>query len=565
MESLQANLRQIIASEVFVRNHTEQIGIYTEPQSWIFDFRRVLMQGKTANLIADIFYETFKTQYPFQLCSIEIAGVPLLTALMMKFYEKGHHDINAFFIRKSRKKTGLMRMVEGTIERDKKIILVDDIINTGSSFWRQIEVLEELGHKVDTVWSIMRFRDEEYYQRFANRGISVQSLFTLDDFARDLSLSNLRARTTPPPTMPFTPVWSFKSAGPSLGYVVQKSQPILDDTHIYMGSDNETFWSIRQEDGGVEWAFKVGPHVLKKSIFSSPGICNDLVIFGAYDGNVYGLDRHTGKKQWMFIEADYVGSSPAIGDDIGLVFIGLEFGLLHKQGGIVALDAQTGRKIWGDYTHPAYTHSSPLYIKKHRQVVIGSNDGGARLYDAHTGELLWKCTTFGGSGFNPAIHGGFGEGDIKGSFAYDEKRDFILFGSIDGFLYIVDRKTGHLVHHHKCQFGIWSTPYVYNDRAYVTSVDKHIYCIDLQTFSLIFAKNIDSTRIFSNPTIIDGRLYVGTNAARLHELDPESGDTLGYFQAIERITNTVIKNEKTGMFFLPTYANQLICLSRSKD
>jgi outer membrane protein assembly factor BamB len=80
----------------------------------------------------------------------------------------------------------------------------------------------------------------------------------------------------------------------------------------------------------------------------------------------------------------------------------------------------------------------------------------------------------------------------------------------------------------------------------------------------VFEKDLDNTRIFSSPTIIDGRLYVGTNAGRLHELDRETGKSLGYFQALERVTNTVVKNEKTDCYFLPTYANEIICLERTE-
>lgn len=58
-------------------------------------------------------------------------------------------------------------------------------------------------------------------------------------------------------------------------------------------------------------------------------------------------------------------------------------------------------------------------------------------------------------------------------------------------------------------------------------------------------------------------LYVGTNAGRLHEINPLTGEQLGYFQAIERITNSVIYNTESKRYFLPTYANEIICLQRT--
>lgn len=557
-------LKAIIEKEVFVENKDAQIGVHEEPDAWIFDFRKVLMRGEVAELISNIFYERYKGLYPFQLCTLEVGGIPLLVSLINKFYSSGQRDINGFFVRKSRKKTGLLNMIEGTIMKEKRIMLVDDTMNSGDSFWRQIEVLESLGYRVDTVWSVIRYRDLDFYTRFRNRGIKVESLFTLDDFTSVLGprvmniVSEIKIRVNP-----FTTKWIFRSERPSLNYVNPKSQPLLDNDTIYVGSDNQTFWAVRQIDGSVKWSFKIGPHLKMKSIFSSPTLYDNLVIFGAYDGNVYALDRETGKRIWVSFEADWVGSSPAVASELGLVFIGLEFGLFRKHGGIVALDVRTGKTVWHDYSHSALTHASPTYIPYHEQVVIGSNEGIVRMYDAQTGGLMWKFTTFGGAEYDVRVDAGFGKGEIKLGIAYDDKRDLLVFGATDGFLYILERRTGHLIHHHRTEFAIWGTPCIHSGRVYFTSLDKHLRCIDLDSLSIQFEKNIDGTRLFGSPVVIDGKLYVGTNGARLYEIDPMTGEALGYFQAIERITNSVTKNEETGRFFLPTYANEIICLERT--
>lgn len=566
--SKKAELQKLIAAKVYIENKDEQIGFHEDPEAWIFDFRKIIMNGHASDVITDLFYEQFKDQYPFQLCALEIAGVPLVASLMNKFYQRGHTDINAFFIRKSRKKSGLMRMIEGEIQAEKKIILVDDIINSGNSFWRQVEVLEPLGYRVDTVWSLLRFRDDEYYARFHNRDIKIESLFELNDLTEMLGkkVRNLPAKDEKPTPMPFAVEWIFRSKNPSLGWVVPKSQPVLDDTKLFFGADNRTFWAINQNDGSVAWQYEVGRGSLKKSIFSNPTIHKNSVIFGAYDGNVYSLNRHTGALEWMFMEADWVGSSPTIAPELGLVFVGLEYGLIGKRGGIVALNADTGKPVWLDRTHTGLTHCSPCYLPNNQEVVIGSNDGIVRLYDAHTGARKWHFTTFGGARSKDEVYReGFGEGDIKESFVYSPKHDYVIFGSIDGFLYILDRKTGHLVKHHKCDFGIYATPHLYDDKVYFTSADKRLRCLNLNTLELVFEVGIDGTRIFSTPVVINDRLYVGTNAGRLHELNPQTGVMLGYFQATERITNSVIYNQKTDTYFLPTFANEIIALQRKAD
>jgi outer membrane protein assembly factor BamB len=562
-----AEIKEIISKEVFIKNRDQQIDILTDPDAWIFDFRKVLMNGVFSNLISDIFYEQHAHDYPFQICTIEIGGVPLATSIMNKFYSNGHADINSFFIRKSRKRSGLLRMIEGTIVTDKKIILVDDTMNSGGSFWRQVVALESLGYKIDSVWSIIRYRDHSYYKRFEDRGIGVNSLFTLDDFTEELgeNIKNLVNKSAKPPQNPFIADWLFKAGDPSLNYVIGKSGPTLDNNTVYVGSDSEYFWAINQKDGSVKWKFKVGKRAQRKSIFSNPVLNKDTVIFGSYDGNVYALDKQTGKKRWVSFEGDYVGSSPAIAEDLEMVFIGLEFGLFKRHGGIVALNANTGETIWTDYSHSALTHCSPHYIESYQQVVIGSNDGIVRLYNAKTGKKLWEFTTYGGAKFNHNSDAGFGEGEIKESFVYDAEHDYIIFGATDGFLYILERATGHLVKHFKCIFSIWATPFLYKNKVYFSSLDKYLRCVDLETLSIVFEKNIDGTRIFCNPVVIADLLYIGTNAGRLHELNPETGESLGYFQTLERITNAPVYNSQTKLYYLPTYANEIICLKRKEN
>lgn len=559
-------LKKLIVERCLVLNKDEQIDTFTDPDAWLFDFRRILLNGASSDLIAEYFYAEFKDKYPFQLGTLEIAGVPLVTSLMNKFYEKGHHDVNAFFIRKSRKKSGVFRMIEGTLDETKKIILVDDIMNSGNSFWRQIEVLEQLEYKVDTVWSLLRFRDHSAYKRFQNRGINVQSVLELDDLTESTSsrIRNIVAKNPKLPAMPFTPLWRFTPPNPSYMWVLPKSQPVIDDEKLYYGTDDQIFYALNQSDGSIAWSFKTGTGGNKKSIFSSPALHDNTVFFGSYDGNVYALDAQTGKQKWMYYEADWVGSSPVVAPDLGLVFIGLEFGLVRKRGGIVALDIKTGKRTWCDFNHPSLTHGSPHYITTKQQVAIGSNDGVVRLYDAKTGDLKWKFTTFGGADYDSDADRGFGKGDIKESLAYDVVHDYLVFGSLDGFLYVLNRRTGHLVHHVKTDASIFGTPYIYKKYVYFTSLDKNIRCLDLDTFELIFEKSLDLTRIFAGPTVINDRLYVGTNAARLHELDPLTGDVRAYFQALERITNHVVYNSKTNRFFLPTYANEIIALTRSE-
>lgn len=539
-----ATLKRLIISDVFITKDEQRIVSDQGTESnWLFDFRRIVMRAEVLDLIGDLFWEKYSKTYPFQLGCLEVAGIPLVTGLTCSLYQK-KHPVNAFFVRKSRKKHGLLNMIEGTVS-DEKIILVDDIINSGNSFIRQVEVLEALGKKVDTVFSILQFRPDSYYEYFHKRGIRVESLFMLDDFFDVLGVKNIVPKERRPVAMPFTVSWYFKSEQPNYFYVVPKSAPAIDAQHIYYGSDSGNFWALNQIDGTVAWKFKVGFHAKGKYIFSSPALYKDMVYFGAYDGNVYALDTKTGKPKWIFMEADWVGSSPVVAEKLNFLFVGLEFGLFRKQGGIVALDAMTGAKVW-EFRTVDYVHATPAYSEKNNLVVCGSNNNSVYGLDAKTGLLRWEYKT---------------EGEVKAAAVFDEKRSLVMFGSHDSYFYILNSKDGKLIKKIKTGFGIYSTPVVYKDKVYVSSLDKRLYAVDLLTLEIGWEFETNG-RIFASPEVVNGHIYIGSNDGRLYELDPETGVQTAQYQAVERITNKIIANKDGSRLFVPTFANEMICLKR---
>ncbi|HEY4487868.1 MAG TPA: PQQ-binding-like beta-propeller repeat protein [Candidatus Paceibacterota bacterium] len=552
-------IREAIERQAFVRSTDAHIvsrkGEIKE-KGWLFDFRNILLEADIVEDLATLFWERFRSERPIQIGCIESAGIPLAAALVAHGKANGQREVSGFYIRKSRKKDGLTKMIEGTIKDNADIILVDDLINSGKSFMRQIEVVKAAEHEVHAFWSIIRFRNEEYYQSLTGAAdIKKYSLFSLDDFTDALGVKNL-ITDEPKPRRPLKILWHFASKDPGYFHVVSKSDPVIDDKSIYVGSDSGIFWALDQMTGNVVWSYKVGFHPKGKGIFSSPALHDGIVYFGAYDGNVYALDAKTGKRKWIFYEADWIGSSPALAPDLGLLFIGLEFGLFKKRGGIVAIDMKSGKKVW-DYRMPCFTHSSPLYIREKEQVVIGSNDGVAYLFDARSGDLQWKFST--GQLTEEELNTGFSSYDIKESFAYDATHDRILFGNKIGKVFSVDRKSGKEIASFAAEFGFYSTPVVYKSTVLVSSLDKRLYCLDLDTLREKWRWNAGA-RIFATPTIIEGSVWIGANTGRLTELDPETGAERSYLTLTERITNRVAYNPKTKHFFVPTFANELYCI-----
>lgn len=536
------DFKKAIRERVFVKNtHGTPIASRgtAEESQWLFDFRAVLLQSQWLDFLAETFWARYEHQYPFQVAGLETAGIPLVAAIVMKGAQRGK-AVNGLFVRKSRKRDGLMKAIEGTLTAD-PVILVDDLMNTGGTVNQQIAVLRDAGSSVTDVFVLLTYRDLGAYHHLAEQGVRINFLFTLADF--DLPL--LETRSPEIPTAAFDLVWRFRAGTPSFNWVVQKSSPILDREALYVGSDRGVFFCLNQADGKVRWQYTAGFHPKGKGIFSTPALHGNAVYFGAYDGNVYALDTQTGKKLWAFMEADWVGSSPALAPDLGLLFIGLEFGLFRKKGGIAALSLASGALAWS-HQMPEHTHSSPLYIREEQAVIIGGNEKKVYCFDAKTGALRWEKEI---------------KGDVKTSFAYDAKRRIVLFGDLAGHFLAVAVRSGKEIFSLHMTAGFYSTPLVSGDVVFASSLDKHVYAINLDDGNIRW-QYATGGRIFSSPALAEGSLWVGSNDGRLRELDPSTGKLRSFFQASERVTGVTAYNTATKSFFVPTVGNEIYCLTR---
>ncbi len=538
---LDALKKAIHAQVLFTKQERTIVAQNGLEMAWVFDFRAALLEPSFLDALTEALWQKLEPFYPFQLGGQETAAIPLVAGLVMKSVSKGK-PVNGFYIRKSRKRYDLQQQVEGSLT-DAPVILVDDLLNSGSTIQRQVLLLKELGKQVVAVQTIVRFRNESDYSFLTKQSIALHALFTLADFGLTLNAPHERL---PSPKEWYDILWYGQSPKPTFTYSVPKSTPILDTERLYFGTDNGGFISLRQSDGTQVWQFSVGRGSRGKSIFSSPAIWNKRVYFGSYDGNMYALDTETGSLVWKYTEADWIGSSPVLAPDLNALFIGLEFGLLRKHGGIAALDMQTGKERW-TYTTPGLVHASPGYSKKHRVVGIGSNNNVFYLFEAKTGALHWSRDC--GS-------------EIKYSCVFDDVRGLVFFGSLDGTLWGLDVKTGATRFTYQTG-GIYSTPLLGRDNKtiYTNSLDKSVYAIDIETGTLRWRQET-SGRIFSSPVYVEDSIYVGSNDGRLYELDPETGKILTFFQATEKLVNSPAYNQQTRRLFLPTFANEVYCLQK---
>ncbi|HDR9881391.1 TPA: hypothetical protein QDE50_30670 [Burkholderia cenocepacia] len=503
---------------------------------WLIDLRPLLLSAQGLDTLAEIFWNRYADQLPFQVGGMEMAAVPLVAAILMAGARKGH-SLSGFIIHKERKRYGRMNAIEGDVS-DAPIVLVDDIFNSGTSIEQSRVVLAEINRAIWKVWSVIDYEScaGETWQK--RHGVTVDSAYRLSDFG--LKLSTPKSQST---QLSFIVRWLNSAASANHHYVVPKSAPRAQNGLIYFGTDSGEMRCVDGATGETRWNFKIDA-TSSKGIWSTPHVTPERVFFGGYDGNLYALCAQSGLEIWRYVEPDWIGSSPAYAADLKLVFIGVEYSSPTRGGGIAAIDAETGDKVW-EYPVRCYVHGSPLYTADGSLVLCGTNDGALLALDALTGALRWQFQT---------------KGAIKHAPALDAERRQVVFGSFDGGIRGIKLDSGELNFCIETGNAVYTTPLIDGTRAYCGSTDKYLYVIDLVTGKGI-AKIGAHSKIFSSPARIGPWIWFGSTNGRVRAIDPETFELAGVFQLPDAITSAVEYDPVNQMIVAASTANRLYGVS----
>jgi len=132
----------------------------------------------------------------------------------------------------------------------------------------------------------------------------------------------------------------------------------------FTGSHSGRVFHINSATGEIIWINQSA----EDEIISTPAVRGNFVVFTAYDGRIYALDRNSGQEKWRF-ETDGWPHSPVIaGDKV----------VADADGLLYLLDLETGKEIWSYEVSDEI--SSPAIING--MIVVGSEDGTVTAFGA---------------------------------------------------------------------------------------------------------------------------------------------------------------------------------------
>ena len=284
------------------------------------------------------------------------------------------------------------------------------------------------------------------------------------------------------PSAPVEQRWRFATDGRVI------SSPAVDEESVYVGSEDQTVYSLTRSTGTEQWRVPTGGRVL-----SSPAVVDGTVYVGSGAG-VYALSAADGTERWNFSTEDEVISSPAVVS--GTVYLG------DATGYVYALSAERGTRQWRFETDRSVI-SSPAVTRG--TVYVGSGDSVVYAIDAADGTERWRFRTDEYVQSSPAV--------VDGT---------VYVGSADNTLYALDAGTGSRNWEFSTEGEIHGSPSVADDTLFIGSYDGFLYAVSTADGTERWRYETGPIR-FSSPAVVDDTVYVGGGNVALHAVSASGG------------------------------------------
>lgn len=172
-----------------IRDRALQFGEFTlasgKKASYYLDCRQVTLDATGAKLIGEGMLDLIGDDLPDLVGGMAIGADPI-TAAVLTIAGHRQQPLRGVMVRKEPKGHGKGKQVEGPYQSGEELVIVEDVVTTGGSSLKAIELCEAEGLKVKRVLAIID-RMEGGKEAFAAKGYELTTLFTVEDFGIEVT------------------------------------------------------------------------------------------------------------------------------------------------------------------------------------------------------------------------------------------------------------------------------------------------------------------------------------------------------------------------------------------
>ncbi len=156
----------------------------TDPFTWASGWKSpIYCDGRLSlsfpyvrNYIKNVMIDTIRNNFSEvgAIAGVATAGIPqgILVADAL--------DLPFLYVRPKAKDHGMENIIEGKIERGKRIVVIEDLISTGGSSLKAAVALDLAGYEIAGVIAVFSYGFETAQQTFSDAGILLYSLSNYD-------------------------------------------------------------------------------------------------------------------------------------------------------------------------------------------------------------------------------------------------------------------------------------------------------------------------------------------------------------------------------------------------
>jgi orotate phosphoribosyltransferase len=184
MSEARQRLIQILFERSFERR---KVMLASGKESDFFvDCKQTILTAEGHALVGELMFEALEELGGVDAVGgVELGGCPLASAVSLTSHQAGK-DLPALYVRKERKDHGSAKRIEGdkALRPGLRVALLEDVVTTGGSSLKAVEVLREAGCKVVGIVALVD-RLEGGREAIEEAGLQLISLATKRDFIPD--------------------------------------------------------------------------------------------------------------------------------------------------------------------------------------------------------------------------------------------------------------------------------------------------------------------------------------------------------------------------------------------
>lgn len=172
--SLRDELKQHVATHALKRGEfTLASG---QKSDYYINGKLSTLDARGAYLVARTFLAMIADDVPDAVGGLTLGADPVVGS-MLALAGLEDLDLKGFIVRKATKDHGTRSLVEGPMNGDERVVIIEDVVTTGGSSMKAIRAVEDLGCKVTRVLAIVD-REQGGEENLRRDGYRLESIFT---------------------------------------------------------------------------------------------------------------------------------------------------------------------------------------------------------------------------------------------------------------------------------------------------------------------------------------------------------------------------------------------------